>query len=102
LIGGGLNKLALALMVPGLVLTLPGWLLLLPTLKRIARRVDYAEYGGAPLLGVDGVVVIAHGRSNAKAIKNAVRQAKQAIEGEMVIAIKDGLASGNWSFKTRK
>lgn len=102
LTGGGLNKLALALMVPGLVLTLPGWLLLLPTLKRIARRVDYAEYGGAPLLGVDGVVVIAHGRSNAKAIKNAVRQAKQAIEGEMVTAIKDGLASGNWSFKTRK
>jgi len=102
LTGGGWNKFALVLMVPGLVLTLPGWLLLAPTLRRIARRVDYAEYGGAPLLGVDGVVVIAHGRSNAKAIKNAVRQAKQAVEGEMVAAIKDGLASGNWNLKARE
>jgi glycerol-3-phosphate acyltransferase PlsX len=96
LTGGGLNKLALALMLPGLALTLPGLLLLTPTLRRIARRVDYAEYGGAPLLGVDGVVVIAHGRSNAKAIKNAVRQAKQAVEGNMLAAIKEGLASGSW------
>jgi glycerol-3-phosphate acyltransferase PlsX len=95
LTGGGLNKLALALMVPGFVLTLPGLLLLAPALKCIARRMDYAEYGGAPLLGVDGVVVIAHGRSNAKAIKNAVRQAKQAVEGDMIAAIKDGLAAGN-------
>ncbi len=93
LTGGGLNKLALALMLPGLVLALPGLLLLAPTFKRLARRMDYAEYGGAPLLGVDGVVVIAHGRSNAKAIKNAVRQAKQAVEGNMIAAIKDGLAS---------
>ena len=96
LTGGKLNKLALALMVPGLLLTLPGALLLLPTLKRIARRMDYAEYGGAPLLGVDGVVIIAHGRSNAKAIKNAIRQAKQAVEGNMIAAIKDGLALGKW------
>ena len=93
LTGSGLNKLALALMAPGLVLTLPGLLLLFPTLKRIARRMDYAEYGGAPLLGVDGVVVIAHGRSNAKAIKNAIRQARQAVEGEMIATIKKGLAS---------
>jgi glycerol-3-phosphate acyltransferase PlsX len=100
LTGRGLNKLALALMIPGLVLTLPGLLLLTPTLKRIARRVDYAEYGGAPLLGVDGVVIIAHGRSNAKAIKNAIRQAKQAVEGDMIAAIKDGLAAGNWKSKT--
>lgn len=100
LTGGGLNKLAWALMVPGLVLTLPGLLLLAPTLRRIARRMDYAEYGGAPLLGVDGVVVIAHGRSNAKAIKNAVRQAKQAVEGDMIAAIKNGLAAGNWKSET--
>jgi glycerol-3-phosphate acyltransferase PlsX len=97
----GLNKLALALMVPGLVLTLPGLLLLIPTVKRVARRMDYAEYGGAPLLGVDGVVVIAHGRSNAKAIKNAIRQAKQAVEGNMIAAIKEGLASGSWQTDAR-
>lgn len=100
LTGGGLNKLALLLMLPGLLLTLPGLLLLTPTLKRVARRMDYAEYGGAPLLGVDGVVIIAHGRSNAKAIKNAVRQAKQAVEGGMLAAIKDGLASGSWGSET--
>jgi glycerol-3-phosphate acyltransferase PlsX len=100
--GGVLNKLALALMLPGLVLTLPGLLLLAPTLKRIARRMDYAEYGGAPLLGVDGVVVIAHGRSNAKAIKNAVRQAKQAVEGDMLAAIKAGLALGTWKSESEK
>ena len=93
LTGGRLNKLALALMVPGLVLTLPGLLLLAPALRRVARRMDYAEYGGAPLLGVDGIVVIAHGRSSAKAIKNAVRQAKQAVEGDMIAAIKDGLTA---------
>jgi glycerol-3-phosphate acyltransferase PlsX len=96
LTAGGLNKLALALTLPGLLLTLPGLLLLSPTLKRIAKRMDYAEYGGAPLMGVDGVVVIAHGRSNAKAIKNAVRQARQAVEGNMIDAIKEGLTSGQW------
>jgi glycerol-3-phosphate acyltransferase PlsX len=96
LTGSGLGKLGLVLMVPGLVLALPGLLLLAPALKRVARRMDYAEYGGAPLLGVDGVVVIAHGRSNAKAIKNAVRQAKLAVEGDMIAAIKDGLAVGKW------
>lgn len=99
LTGSALNKAALVLMVPGLLLTLPGLLLLAPTLKRVARRMDYAEYGGAPLMGVDGVVVIAHGRSNAKAIKNAIRQARQAVEGNMIDAIKEGLASGRWKSK---
>ena len=41
-------------------------------LRRLKRRTDYAEHGGAPLLGVDGVALICHGGSNAKAIKNAV------------------------------
>jgi glycerol-3-phosphate acyltransferase PlsX len=41
----------------------------------LKKRIDYAEYGGAPLLGVDGCVVICHGKSNSKAIKNAVFQA---------------------------
>ena len=39
------------------------------------KRVDYSEYGGAPLLGVKGVCIICHGRSNANAIKNAIRVA---------------------------
>jgi glycerol-3-phosphate acyltransferase PlsX len=40
--------------------------------RRFRRRVDYSEYGGAPLLGVDGVVVVGHGRSSAAAVGNAI------------------------------
>jgi glycerol-3-phosphate acyltransferase PlsX len=68
-----------------------GALLSKPAFERVLKRLDYAEFGGAPLLGVDGVVIVAHGRSNAKAIKNAVRVAKQAVEGGMLVAIKEGL-----------
>jgi glycerol-3-phosphate acyltransferase PlsX len=47
------------------------------------KRVDYSEYGGAPLLGVRGVCIICHGRSNANAIKNAIRVAKEFSEGNV-------------------
>lgn len=43
-------------------------------------RMDYSEFGGAPLLGVNGVVIKAHGSSDAKAIRNAIRQAKTCAE----------------------
>ncbi|HLJ34034.1 MAG TPA: phosphate acyltransferase PlsX, partial [Ktedonobacteraceae bacterium] len=46
-----------------------------PGLRKVGRRLDYAEYGGVPLLGVNGSAIISHGRSNAKAIKNALRVA---------------------------
>jgi glycerol-3-phosphate acyltransferase PlsX len=46
-----------------------------PAFRAVRKRLDYAEYGGAPLLGVNGVVIIAHGRSDATAIKNALRAA---------------------------
>ena len=49
-------------------------------LKRLNKRINYEEYGGAILLGVKGITVIAHGRSKAYAVKNAVRVAKEAIE----------------------
>lgn len=49
-------------------------------LDMIKRQFDYAEYGGAPLLGVNGVVIIAHGRSSAKAIKNAVNVAARFVD----------------------
>ena len=49
---------------------------------------DYEEYGGAPLLGVAGVAIIAHGRSNAEAIKNAVRVARQSVSQGLVEAIR--------------
>jgi glycerol-3-phosphate acyltransferase PlsX len=61
-------------------------------LKSIRRRFDYTEYGGAPLLGVNGVVVVGHGSSQAKAIKNAVRVAGEAVRSNLVGAIADGIA----------
>jgi glycerol-3-phosphate acyltransferase PlsX len=57
-----------------------GLVLLRPSLSRFKKELDYAEYGGAPLLGVNGVVIIGHGRSNVKAIKNAIRVAKEEVE----------------------
>jgi len=92
LTGGTLNKIGLALMVPGLLAMLPGLALMLPSLRRIAGRLDYAEYGGALLMGVDGVVIVGHGRSNSKAVKNAIRQARKAVQGNVMQAIRKGLA----------
>lgn len=57
--------------------------LLAPTLHSVIRTLDYTEYGGALLLGVDGIVIVAHGRSNSLAIKNAVVTAKMAIAMEV-------------------
>ncbi|MGA2775418.1 MAG: phosphate acyltransferase PlsX [Candidatus Omnitrophota bacterium] len=57
-----------------------GLFFLMPSLKRFKKDLDYAEYGGAPLMGVNGVVIIGHGRSNKKAIKNAIRVAKEEVE----------------------
>jgi len=57
-----------------------GVLFLKPGLSRFKKELDYSEYGGAPLLGVNGVVIIGHGRSNANAIKNAIRVAKEEVE----------------------
>jgi glycerol-3-phosphate acyltransferase PlsX len=66
-----------------------GGLLAKPAFGRVKSRLDYSEYGGVPLLGVDRVVIVAHGRSNAKAIKNALCMAKQTVEGRMIEAIKE-------------
>jgi phosphate acyltransferase len=72
------NKLAAAVLQPGL--------------RKVFRRMDYAEYGGVPLLGINGSAIVAHGRSNAKAIKNALRVARQTSETGVVGAIAGGLA----------
>ena len=52
---------------------------------------DYSEYGGAPLLGVKGVSIICHGRSNANAIKNAIRVAAEFAEGRVNEKIEEEL-----------
>jgi glycerol-3-phosphate acyltransferase PlsX len=54
-----------------------GYLLARNAVNIIKKKLDYSEYGGAPLLGVDGVVIIGHGRSSAKAVKNAIRLAHE-------------------------
>jgi phosphate acyltransferase len=92
LTSGVLNKIGLVLMIPGLILMLPGLLFLLPAAQRLRKRVDYRELGAAPLLGVDGVVLIAHGRSDAAAIRGAIRSTIRAAEGHIVEAIKDNLS----------
>ena len=92
LTGGLLNKIGLVLMIPGFVLMLPGMLFLLPAVQRMRKRVDYRELGAAPLLGVDGVVLIAHGRSDARAIRGAIRSTIRAAEGHIVEVIKSNLS----------
>ncbi len=72
-------------------LAVVGALLAKPAFDALKIRLDYAEFGGGILLGVDGVTIIGHGRSNAKAIKNALRVGKQAVEGGMLDAIRAGL-----------
>ena len=75
-------------------LTMLGGLLTRPAFKRIRGYLSPDEVGGAPLLGVKGVVVIAHGRSNAYAIKQAIGQARMVVENNVVQAITEGLKSG--------
>lgn len=55
-----------------------GYLLARPAFSAFKKRVDYAEYGGAPLLGIDGTGMICHGGSNAKAVMNAIRMAHES------------------------
>jgi glycerol-3-phosphate acyltransferase PlsX len=60
-----------------------GYALLKPAFGRYKRRMDYAEFGGACLLGVNGICIISHGRSSGRAIKNAIRVAKEIFEGRV-------------------
>jgi hypothetical protein len=57
------------------------------------KRVDYSEYGGAPLLGIKGVCIICHGRSNANAIKNAIRVAAEFATGRVNQRIEEGCSN---------
>jgi glycerol-3-phosphate acyltransferase PlsX len=57
---------------------------LMPALRRLRQRIDYAERGGAPLLGVNGICIIGHGRSDAYAVTNACRTAERAVQNNIV------------------
>lgn len=69
-----------------------GALLTRGAFRRFKKRVDYTEYGGAPLLGVGGMCIISHGRSTAKAIKNAIRVAAECVENGVIEHIRKGIA----------
>jgi len=62
-----------------------------PALKRFAKKLDYEEYGGAPLLGVKGISIIGHGRSNARAVQSAIRAALVACEHRVNDHIQESL-----------
>jgi glycerol-3-phosphate acyltransferase PlsX len=68
-----------------------GAFLLKPVFKALKKATDYAEYGGAPLLGVNGCVIISHGKSNSKAIKNAIFQAIKYVENDVTKKIENSL-----------
>ena len=69
-------------------LTLLGGMLVRPALGGIRRLLDPSEHGAAPLLGVNGLVFIGHGRSDAVAIKNAIRVAREAAEADVLASLK--------------
>lgn len=73
-----------------------GGALIKPALKNFKSKFDYSEHGGAPLLGVKAPVIKAHGSSDAKAIKNAIRQAKVCIESNVNELIEESIMRRWW------
>jgi glycerol-3-phosphate acyltransferase PlsX len=71
--------------------TKAGAMLAKPAFRSIKKRLDYTDYGGAPLLGVSKIVVIGHGRSNARAIRNAIRSVKEFSEHRTAERIEEGI-----------
>jgi phosphate acyltransferase len=63
-----------------------------PAMRVVRKRLDTSEVGGAPLLGVNGVVIIGHGSSDGRAIRNAVHQATLAVKGNIVALIQEKIA----------
>ena len=72
-----------------------GYLLSRRAFRRFRRRVDYSEYGGAPLLGVAGLAIVGHGRSSAKAVRNAIAMAYRFATGNVIRRIEQEIAAAN-------
>lgn len=64
-----------------------------PALMEMRSKMDYGEYGGVPLLGVNGVIIVAHGRADAKAIRNGLRLAREAAKSGMLEALRGAIQS---------
>jgi glycerol-3-phosphate acyltransferase PlsX len=76
-----------------------GAFLMMPFLRRLRRTFDYSEYGGAPLLGIEGVCIICHGTSSPKAIKNAIILAREMVRRRIAGNIREELAMCNYENK---
>ncbi len=85
-----MDKIKEAVVNGGLMVKVGG-LLVKPALLGIRRLMNPSDHGAAPLLGVNGLVFIGHGRSDAIAIKNAVRVAKEAVEARMLDSLRDAI-----------
>jgi glycerol-3-phosphate acyltransferase PlsX len=72
-------------------LSILGAALAKPAFNAVSKKLDYREFGGGALLGVDGAVIIGHGRSDAYAVRNAILRARQAVESGVIDVIKGGL-----------
>lgn len=76
-----------------------GYLLSRRAFRRFRRRVDYSEYGGAPLLGIAGLVVVGHGRSSAKAVRNAIAMTCRFARSDVMRRVEEEIATANSSFQ---
>jgi glycerol-3-phosphate acyltransferase PlsX len=74
-----------------------GYLLSRRAFRRFRRRVDYSEYGGAPLLGVSGLAIVGHGRSSAKAVRNAIAMAYRFATGDVLQRVEREIAAATVS-----
>jgi phosphate acyltransferase len=74
-----------------------GYLLSRRAFRRFRRRVDYSEYGGAPLLGVAGLAIVGHGRSSAKAVRNAIAMASRFGTGSFIQRVQQEIATASVS-----
>jgi phosphate acyltransferase len=72
-----------------------GYLLSRRAFRRFRRRVDYSEYGGAPLLGVAGLAIVGHGRSSAKAVRNAIAMASRFATGSFIERVQHEIAAAS-------
>ncbi len=95
-ISEGLVEATMRMLRDEIVKSIPakiGYLLAKPAFRAFKKRVDYSEYGGAPLLGVDGVGIVCHGKSNAVTIKNAIFEAVKMVKNNVNQEILSGIAA---------
>jgi len=79
-----------------------GYLLVKPAIAHLRKRIDYTEYGGAPLLGLKNIIIISHGSSRAYAMKNAIRVARESVEMQLPYKIATMLEACELDVKSQK